>query len=253
MSPLAMAPEAAENQPSKSFMERFIGVFISPGEAFADIARKPDFIVPLVVIVVLTLVGTELFLAKIGLEPIMRYALEHNSRTANLSADQMQQALATQLRIGTIFAHVGGLIQPPILCLIGALVGWVTVNNIFGGEIRFKTAFAIPCYANLISVVPAVMGILLVFFGDPDHFISNPSSPTPTSLGFFLNPEQTSKPLLSLAGSVDIFSLWYLALLGIGFSKASGKKAGTAATTACFIGIWLVWVLIKMGLATLGG
>ena len=248
---VATPPEAA--QPSKSFMERFIGVFISPGETFADIARRPDFIVPIVVIIVLTVAGTELFMAKIGLEPIMRYAMEHSSRTANLSADQMQQALATQLRIGTYFAHAGPFLGVPIICLIGALVGWIIVNSIFGGEISFKTAFAIPCYANLISVVPGVMGMLLVFFGDPDHFISNPNSPTPASLGFFLNPEQTSKPLLSLAGSLDIFTLWYLALLGIGFSTASGKKASTAATTACFFGIWLVWVLIKMGLSTLGG
>lgn len=110
---VAAVPEA--RQPSKSFMERFIGVFISPGETFADIARKPDFIVALVVMIVLTAAGTELFMAKIGLEPVMRYALEHNSRTANLSADQMQQALATQLRVGTIFAYVIPLLGAPIL------------------------------------------------------------------------------------------------------------------------------------------
>lgn len=248
---MAAAPEAG--QPSQSFMERFIGVFISPGETFADIARKPDFVVPVVVMVVLTLAGTELFMAKIGLEPIIRYALEHSSRTSNLSPEQIQQALTMQVRIGTIFAHVGAIIGVPILCLIGALVGWVTVNSIFGGEIRFKTAFAIPCYANLISVIPLIIGAILVFFGDPDHIIANPSNPIPTSLGFFLNPNEVSKPLLSLAGSFDIFTLWYIALLGIGFARASGKKASTAATTACFFGIWLVWVLIRMGLSTLNG
>jgi hypothetical protein len=251
MSSLAMAPEA--EQPSKSFMERVIGVFISPGETFADIARKPNFIAPMVVMVVLTVAGTELFLAKIGLEPIIRYAIEHSSRTSNLSAEQIQQAVTMQVRIGTIFAHVLAVLGVPLGALIVALVGWIIVNNIFGGEIRFHTAFAIPLYADLVTVVSIVMGALLIFFGDPEHLISNPNSPTPTSLGFFLNPEQTSKALMSLASSFDIFTLWYIVLLGIGFSKASGKKASTGATTASFFGIWLVWVLIKMGLSTLGG
>lgn len=248
---MAAAPEAG--QPSQSFMERFIGVFISPGETFADIARKPDFIVPLVVMTVLTLAGTELFMAKIGLEGITRYAIEHSSRASSMSPDQIQQAVDTAVRIQKVLVHVVGVIAVPLLCLIGALVGWIIVNSIFGGEITFNTAFAIPCYAHLISIIPAVMVALLVFFGDPDHFISNPNNPTPTSLGFFLNPEQTSKPVLALAGSLDIFTLWYLVLLGIGFSRASGKKASTAATTACFFGIWLVWVLIRMGLSTLNG
>lgn len=253
MSPLAMAPEAAENQPSKSFMERFIGVFISPGETFADIARKPDFIVPLLVMVVLTVAGTELFMAKIGLEGIVRYAIEHNSRTASLSPDQIEQAVATQVKIATYFAHAGPFLAVPIMCLIGALVGWIVVNSIFGGEIPFKTAFAITCYANLISILQSAIGMAVVFFGDPEHFISNPNNPTPTSLGFFLNPADTSKPLLALAGSFDVFSLWYLALLGIGFSQASGKKASTGAVFGCIFGAWLVWVLVKVGLSAIFG
>ena len=247
----AIAPEAA--QPSKSFMERFIGVFISPGETFADIARKPDFIVPLVVMTILTAIGMEIFLAKIGLDGITRYAIEHSSRGANMSADQVNQAVSAAVPIQKIVFHIIGVIYVPIICLIGALVGMIIVNSIFGGEIPFKTALAIPSYANLISIVGSVIATLLVFFGDPEHFASNPGNPMPTTVGFFMNPADISKPLLALASSFDLFTLWYLALLGIGFSQASGKKASTGAVFGCIFGVWLVWVVIKVGLSTLGG
>src|SRR5579859_7223685 len=50
---------AEHAEPPKSFVERFIGVFISPGETFADIVRKPDFIAPMIVLIVITVAVTE--------------------------------------------------------------------------------------------------------------------------------------------------------------------------------------------------
>ena len=47
-----------EPVPSKSFVARLVGVFFSPGETFADVARRPDFIIPLLIMVVLSVAGT---------------------------------------------------------------------------------------------------------------------------------------------------------------------------------------------------
>jgi hypothetical protein len=238
-------------EPPKSFLERFIGVYISPGETFADIARQPDFIAPLIVSIVLIVAGSEIFLAKIGLEPVIRYALEHSSRAASMSPEQLEQAVTTTVKIQTIAVHIVGFIYAPFLCLIDALLGLLFVKSIFGGELRFKTAFAVPSYAFLIGIIPSLMGMLLVFFGDPEHIIANPQNPVPSTLGFFLNPADVAKPVMSLATSLDIFTIWYLVLLGIGVSQASGKKVSSMAAFFCFFGPWMVWVLIKMGLSFL--
>jgi hypothetical protein len=66
-------------------------------------------------------------------------------------------------------------------------------------------------------------------------------------------PHETPKPLLSLAGSLDVFTLWVIALLGVGFSEATGRKVKAASLTLTIFGVWLIWVLIKMGFSTLGG
>ncbi len=47
-----VAPPMPEEPPAGSFLSRFLGVFISPGETFEDIARKPGFIAPLATVFV---------------------------------------------------------------------------------------------------------------------------------------------------------------------------------------------------------
>ncbi len=249
----AMATAAeAPDQPSKSFMARLVGVFISPGETFDDIARKPDFILPLVVTVALSIAGTELFLAKIGLEPVMRWAFEHSSRTANMSPEQMQQMITRMGGIQTILAHIMAVLWIPLLTLVVALIGWVTLKSIFGVEMGYKTAFSVAAYAYLVNIIFLVMSAIMILFGDPEHAISNPQNLGPTSLGFFLSPVDTAKPLLALGSSLEIFTIWYMVLLGVGYSAASRGRVKFASIFLVFFGLWIVITLAKMGLATLG-
>ena len=57
--------------------------------------------------------------------------------------------------------------------------------------------------------------------------------------------------MLTLAGSLDLFSFWSLAMLGIGFSQAAGGKVGAGKIFLIFLGLWLAWVLVKVGLVAL--
>ena len=91
--PMAEAgPGSAER--AHSFWWRWLNVYISPGEAFQDIARKPEFIFPLIVGVVGALAVIETMLGKIGAAQIIRTSLEQSGRATNMTADQMQQAIS---------------------------------------------------------------------------------------------------------------------------------------------------------------
>ena len=243
---VAMPP--VEEPPSKSFLQRIIGVFFSPGETFADVARKPDWIAPLALMTVVAIIGVEIFLNKIGLAPIVNWAIENSNREPKPTPEQ----LAPVIRFQTIAAHVGGVVGEAIVLLVVAALGLLIVNAILGGKISFKTAFAIACYANIVTVVRAVIGIVMTLAGGPDHLISNPTNPTPLSLGFFFDPVDTSKRLMSLGSSLDIVTFWFMALLGIGYSQATGKSVKTGSIFACFLGAWVLWTLVKLGLAGFG-
>lgn len=248
----AAVKPADGDTPAQSFPERLMGIFISPAETLADVARKPDFIVPIVLLVLIGVAGTEVFLHKIGMEPIIKWAMEHSSRTANMSPDQLQEMVGKMIPYYTWTARVAGFVWVPLVVLVGATVGFVAVKSIFGGQITFKTAFSISSYAYAVNIIYYLMVPTMVVFGDAEHYISNPQNPAPTSVGFFLNPLDTSKPLLALAGSLEIFTVWNMVLLAVGFSVASGRKAKVVPVFFTFFGLWIVMVLIKMGLATLG-
>lgn len=252
----AVAMPPVEEPPSKSFLERFIGVFVSPGETFADIVRKPDWIAPLVVLVLATVAMMETMLAKIGVAAIIRNSLAQSKQGAQMSPDQIQQAVEKGAGITAIIMHVTGFLAVPIVLLIIAGIGMLIVSGIFGGSVKFKTALSVAAYANLVSILGALMGIALILFGDPEHF--NPQSPLPTNLGFFLDAQSTSKPLMALANSLDVFTLWFMALLGVGFAKAGSSEADRRtlkpmSVFLTFFGLWVILVLIKMGWAMVTG
>ncbi len=243
---LTAAPEEPQG---KSFGARFVGVFISPGSTFADIARRPDFLFPLLALVASSVLVTETMMAKIGMERIVRASLERSGRASQMTPEQLEQAVSRSAGFGAVFAHIVGVIGFPLLVLIVAAVGLGIVNLIFGAQTNFKTAFSVACFAYMPGVLGALMAVALIFLGDAEHF--NPQSPVPSNLGFFLDPQGVPKPLISLATSFDLFTLWYIVLLGMGFSQASGGKARAVPVGLVFFGLWMVIVLGKMGFAAL--
>jgi hypothetical protein len=243
-------PEQPAPEPM-SFPARLLGVFISPGETFADIARKPDFIAPLILSVMAAVAVTETMLAKIGMERIVRASIQQSSRASTMSADQMEQAVRQGAAVGGVIAHIAGFLGTPIFLLFIAGLGLLILNLILGAPAKFKTTFSVAAYANLPTVIGASMAIALILFGDPEQF--NPRNFIPSNVGFFLSPQGTSKPLYMLASSLDIFTLWVLILLGLGFSEASARKARPRTVFLVFCALWMVWVMGKVGWAAVMG
>ena len=245
-----MVKPADADTPAQSFPERLLGIFISPAETLADVARKPGFLAPLIAVVIAAIAVTETMLWKIGMERIVRMSIEQSSRASSMSPDQMDQAVRQGARIGAIFAHIGGIVVPPIALLIIAGLGLLIVNLIFGAQTKFKKVFSLICYANLVSLLGSLMAVAVILFGDPDHF--NAQNPVPSNVGFFLNPHEVSKPLYSLASSADIFTIWLLILLAVGLAEGTGRKVKPLSILLLYAGFWVVWILVKAGLAMLG-
>ena len=241
---------ADADTPAQSFPERLLGIFISPAETLADVARKPDFMAPLILGVLGAIAVTETMLWKIGMERIVRMSIEQSGRASSMSPEQMDQAVHQGARIGAIFAHIGGIVVPPIFLLIIAGLGLLIVNLIFGAQAKFKTVFSLICYANLVSLLGSLMAVAVIFFGDPDHF--NAQNPVPSNVGFFLNPREVSKPLYALASSADIFTIWFLILIAVGLAEGTGRKVKPLSIFLVYAGFWVIWILVKVGLAMIG-
>jgi hypothetical protein len=240
---------AEADTPAQSFPERLLGIIISPAETLADVARKPDFVAPLIALILGAVAVTETMLWKIGMERLARLGLEQSSAASRMTPEQMEQAVHQQARIGTIVAHPAAVLGPPIILLILGGLGILVVNVIFGARAKFKTVFSVICYADLVTLLGSLMAIAVILFGDPDHY--NPNTPIPSNIGFFLNPHEVSKPLYSLASSIDIFSIWFLILASIGLADCTERKVKPSSVFLVYGGIWVIWILVKAGLAML--
>jgi len=245
MGDAVMKPADADT-PAQSFPERLLGVFISPAETFADVARKPGFIAPLIAIVIGSVAVIETMVWKIGLERMMRMGMEQSGQASRMSPEQMDQAVSQGAKITGIVLHIAGVLGPPIVLLVFAGLVILIVNVIFGAQAKFKTVFSLVCYADLVSLLGSLMAVAMILFGDPDHFNSN--NPIPSNVGFFLNQNDVSKPLYALASSADIFSIWLLILLGVALSKGTGGKVKPLPIFLVYAGIWALYVLGKVGL-----
>jgi hypothetical protein len=248
-----MTPEnapAVEPEPAgMSEFSRLTGVFFEPGKTFADIAERPNFWVPLILMIAASLAFTIAISQRIGWDRVVRHQLE--SRVAQMS-DQQREAISRtmdmQVKMVSIFGYAGGILGVPISYLImgGILLG--IVRGIMSAPVRFKQSFAILCYANLPGLIFTVLAIMVMFLKNPDDF--NLQNPLVFNPGAFMDPQSPLKFLHSVASSLDLFTIWTILLVATGVKAAGGKKLsfGGALTAVA-----LPWAILVLGRALLAG
>ncbi len=225
----AMASSAVLAQP-KSLFERIIGIFINPRETMDDIAARPSWLIPMVLLI-LTSALSVFFLQEAILD---KAAVEMTKSNPNMTQEQIDQAMP--FIKGMTWVSV--LLAAPIINLVIAALLIFVGNVILGGQTNFKTAFAVTCWSGLISVLGSL--VLIPIMRASGELIS------PTSLSFLDSSGDEGSPLFFLLSQIDLFRLWGMAVLGLGFAAAykfSSKKGVTVALVA-----WGIFVVIGTAL-----
>ena len=242
---------ALQDTPAKPFLSRLIGIFIEPGETFEDIARKPNFIAPLVLLMLVSFAVAEAMIMKIGIQRIIMQSLVLGGQAAKMDPEQLSMVVQRSAAIYSKVIPIIALLGTPVFLLIAAGFWLLVLNVFFAQRASFKQVFSVTCYANLPSIVGAVMAVVVIFYGDPDSF--NPRNVAPTNPGYFMNPLTSSHALLAVASSLDVIVLWFLVLLAIGLARVSRNKVKTGSIFLTYLGVWVLLVIAKVGMAVLFG
>jgi hypothetical protein len=229
---------------------RMTGILFDPKPAFADIAARPRWWAPMVLLIVLAMGFTFAYSQRVGWERFMRQTIESSPRTQNLTVEQREQAIAMQTKIASIFGYVGAAVAIPIYMLVVAGVMLLVFNTMLSAGLRFRKVFGITCYASLTGVVGTALAILVMFLKNPEDF--NLRNPTAFNVGAFLDPQTTPKWLQAAGGSLDLFTIWTILLLATGLSVAA-RKVSWGSALAAVIGPWIVWIAVKSIWASLFG
>lgn len=242
-SPTVPTPEAPA---SANSFGRIFGALFSPKATFESIAQRPTWLAPLVVLCVLSTAIIAVFGQRVGWHDFMTRQIESNSRTAQLSTEQKNQIIAQQEKFAPFGAY-GGVV-------IGTFVGAVVIAAIFlgvfnltsGTKIGFKTSLGIVSYGWVPGIVAGLLGLLILFLKDPSTVdLENLVASNPAAL---LSSE-SPKWLASLLRSLDLFSFWMMILMAIGYSATNPKKISFGKALGSIVAVWLVYVLVKVGIA----
>ncbi len=240
-------PPTPEPAPGLSTVARITNTFIAPSATFTDLKRKPSWWIAWLLISVFSLLFVFAMQQKVGFDQILENQMKSNPK----SAEQFDKMTSDQKGIATTITKVASYCSPIfvlIISLIFAAVLMATFNFGLGAEIPFGLALAVVFYASIPSgILKSILAAISLYAGaDPEAF--NPNNPVATNLGYFIN--QTAHPALSsLASFVDIFGIWSVILMGIGFACVSKVKRSTAFTVVA--GWYVLVALVISGVALL--
>jgi len=245
--PLATPPEQPPtNQMSEA--ARLAGVFFSPGKAFADIARRPRWWIPVIIMAILSTVFLNAFTQRVGWESVIRKALESNAQGQNMTPEQRQQAITVGARLYQYLGYGGAAAGTLFYVFIVAVLLMFLFDTILSAGIGLKRMMAIVAYGFLPLAIQTVLTMVVLYLKDPEEF--NLQNPLMFNVGAYLSADSPAA-LRALGSSIDLFSLWIMILLAIGVSSAARKMSFGKALAGILVP-WALWVCLKTGLASAG-
>jgi hypothetical protein len=236
----------SEVQASVSPFGRVIGVFFSPKSTFEDIVRKPSWVLPFVLLTLLSIGVGVAINQRTNWREYINQQMEKDPSAANLSADDKERRIEMGAKISPAITYVAGALGPGILILLVTLIMWGSYNLFAGANTNFETSFAVTSHAFLTGLISSPLFALILFIKEPGTV--DLQNPVAANLGAFL-PEDSAKWLQALGRNLDIFLIWTLVLLAIGFSAVNPKKLKGGTSYAVAFGVWGAYVLFRVGLA----
>jgi hypothetical protein len=259
-----MTPErnaGSETSPitQPGFLSRLTGVWFSPTETFKQLGLRPDIVIPLIILLVIGAIVGYVMIDRIGVQNFFSQGMRQAVDTGRMTQEQMDTQLAAMtsgrtpmiIKIGFV---VSGAISNVIFAVVAAGVLRL-VSMIMGIENGFKKLFSVALYTFLaVGLISSLLFVIVLYLKSPEEIdIQNlVGSNLAALLTSMLGKDGLPKIIMNLARWIDVFALWMVGLLSIGFAAVSEKlKTRTAAWVVG--GIYVLVALCGSLIATVRG
>jgi hypothetical protein len=234
---------AAELQATISPMGRVVGVLFSPKATFADIARKPSWVLPVVIATILGIVSMVVLNQRVNWRDYIVQQMEKSPRAAQLSTEQKQQQADISAKVTVYFIYAAGVLGSVLFALIVGAVMMLAYNVLGGAGATFSQSFAIVAHTLLVGIVSTPIFLLVALLRP--YGTLDPDNPIATNVGALL-PEESAKWLIALCKSLDIFTIWMLILIAIGFAAVNPRKLKGSKSYVIAFSVWGAFVAVKV-------
>jgi hypothetical protein len=234
----AVAAPAPDAGPKPSPFQRIIGVIFSPDATFASIAKRPDWVVPLLFLLITSLAAGIIMAPRIDFGSATREAMEQQK---NVPQEQIEKAVRLTNSFGKVATYLAPVFSLIILLIVAGVL--LLAFRLFGGEGDFKQAFSVTCYASIPTIIKSVVTLAIILAKGGIIPAQALATLVRSNLGF-LADYKASPMAFALLTSIDIFSIWFLVLMIIGFAYLA--RVSKAKSAVIIVSLWLVVLCLKL-------
>jgi hypothetical protein len=213
-----------------SLPAKIIGVFLDPRRTFSSLDHKPDFILPLLIVMVAA------FLFTFIIWPIAQQFSLEKMEQSGLSIEQIERAMK--------YARIAGIVSQPLMVLISSLLIAAVLlfagNIIMGAEANYKRTLSVYCYSSLIGVIGFALKSLLILKKNSLEVYISPAALFPITL--------KDTVFFKIAAIFDVFAIWQVIIIAIGMSAIFKAKFQKALTVVGVLYLLYAAVAIFSGL-----
>lgn len=238
-------PTNPQEQRISPFMERAADVFAAPSKLFGEVAAAPvqpsSWLIPYLLLLIFTVITAFVILSdqtlkEQALEP-QQEAMQQRVDRGEMTQAEMERAqeMMESSTMATITGVVVSVISVSVSMFAVPLVFWLAIKLFFKANAPYKKVLEIYGLSSVIGVVNVIVTLLLM-----NLFVSIIASPGASLL--LLGSFERGNIAHSVIASLNILSIWQMAVFGLGLAKISNKSAG--AGIGASLGLWMAWVLI---------
>jgi len=230
--------------PEDSAWSLIWAVLTAPSDTFPRLAARPIFAVALVLLLALGTAVGFVAMGKVTPEEFLRTFEERGQAAPPALQDDPEAFLAKfqwfQTAAGTVVAA---------LFYLAAAGLFLALFRLFGSDLTYRQSLATAVHGLLPLGLAAVVGIVVLLGREQVGLEELQTGGLVASNLALFAGDDTGKATRALLSSVDLFSLWSLYLLAVGYRAVARVSSGVAGSVV--LSLWAVGVGLKVGLAAI--
>lgn len=223
---------AIENRPEMSEAGTLLNIFFEPGRTFADLRKKPRFILGLILISLMSSLTMFVLYQKLGEDGVrtaINQEFDRNPQAASMPPEQRRTMIDLNMTIQK-FMPIIVLVMVPIIFFIIALFYFLGAK-VFGGDGGFLHAVSVVIYSSFPpSVLMTIASLIVLAFKATENIdltSAQRGGLVQANPSMFIDGK--AQPILAaLLSSIDIFQIWGWILAAIGLRITNKLSSGSA-------------------------
>lgn len=227
---------------------RIVGVLAQPRKTFTEIGQSPSWFLALLLLIFGSVVVAQISESRLDPES-MRPFLE----ASGVPAEEIDQALDAQSQStpgAALWKALAGIGQTGLFFVVASTAFW-GLTKIFGSELSFRGGLAVTVHGFAPMFVAALLTIPVILSRESLSFGEIVGGELLASSAAIFADAEASPALRAILSSLDVFSIWTITLLTMGF-VVCGRISRTGALVSVLVP-WLCAVGLKVGFAALVG